>query len=59
MINPDEVPADVARPESVARLLSRWLAPDEYEIWRASTSMRCCCVPGARGASSSWATRRI
>ncbi|WP_454741981.1 bifunctional 3-(3-hydroxy-phenyl)propionate/3-hydroxycinnamic acid hydroxylase [Cupriavidus necator] len=37
MINPDEVPADVARPESVARLLSRWLAPDEYEIWRAST----------------------
>ncbi|WP_233859314.1 bifunctional 3-(3-hydroxy-phenyl)propionate/3-hydroxycinnamic acid hydroxylase [Paraburkholderia sp. HD33-4] len=37
MINPGEVPADVAQPEFVRKLISRWLQPSEYEIWRAST----------------------
>ncbi|CAN7417524.1 bifunctional 3-(3-hydroxy-phenyl)propionate/3-hydroxycinnamic acid hydroxylase [Pseudoduganella sp. LjRoot289] len=37
MINPDETPAGIAQPEAVAQLLSRWLAPGEYEIWRASS----------------------
>lgn len=37
MINPDETPAQVSQPEYVRKLLSRWLQPEEYEIWRAST----------------------
>ncbi|TKC79234.1 bifunctional 3-(3-hydroxy-phenyl)propionate/3-hydroxycinnamic acid hydroxylase [Trinickia terrae] len=37
MIDPDETPAEVAQPEFVRKLLSRWLAPGEYELWRAST----------------------
>ena len=37
MINPGETPAEVAHPDSVRQLLSRWLQPDEYELWRAST----------------------
>lgn len=37
MINPDETPAGIAQPEAVSKLLSRWLAPGEYEIWRASS----------------------
>lgn len=37
MINPDETPAQVAESDYVRQLLSRWLRPDEYDLWRAST----------------------
>ncbi|WP_172152870.1 bifunctional 3-(3-hydroxy-phenyl)propionate/3-hydroxycinnamic acid hydroxylase [Pseudomonas tumuqii] len=37
MINPSETPADIARPESIKQLISRWLDADDYDIWRAST----------------------
>ncbi len=37
MINPGETPADIARPESIKQLISRWLDADDYDIWRAST----------------------
>lgn len=37
MINTGETPADIIRTESIQELISRWLKPDEYEIWRAST----------------------
>ncbi|MCI0151414.1 bifunctional 3-(3-hydroxy-phenyl)propionate/3-hydroxycinnamic acid hydroxylase [Paraburkholderia sediminicola] len=37
MINPDEAPEDVAKPEYIRQLLARWLDPDEYTLWRAST----------------------
>ncbi len=37
MINPGESPADIARPESIRHLISRWLEADDYDIWRAST----------------------
>ena len=36
MINANETPAEACRPEFVKKLISRWLADDEYEIWRAS-----------------------
>ncbi len=36
MINPDETPAGIAQPEAIRKLLARWLAPHQYEIWRAS-----------------------
>ncbi|MBV6289567.1 bifunctional 3-(3-hydroxy-phenyl)propionate/3-hydroxycinnamic acid hydroxylase [Pseudomonas aegrilactucae] len=37
MINDDESPVDIARPESIQRLISRWLPADAYDIWRASS----------------------
>lgn len=37
MINPDENPVDVAKPEFIATLIDRWLKPEEYTLWRAST----------------------
>jgi 3-(3-hydroxy-phenyl)propionate hydroxylase len=37
MINPDEIPAEIAKPESIRHLISRWLDVDDYDIWRAST----------------------
>lgn len=37
MINPNETPAGIQQPEAIARLLARWLAPGEYDIWRASS----------------------
>jgi 3-(3-hydroxy-phenyl)propionate hydroxylase len=37
MINDDETPAGIQQPESIRTLLSRWLAPDEYRLWRASS----------------------
>ncbi|WP_414157468.1 bifunctional 3-(3-hydroxy-phenyl)propionate/3-hydroxycinnamic acid hydroxylase [Pseudomonas sp. BNK-15] len=37
MINPDESPAEIARPESIQRLISRWLPAGDYDIWRASS----------------------
>lgn len=37
MINDDETPAGISRPESIQRLISRWLDPADYDIWRAST----------------------
>ena len=37
MINPGEAPVDIARPESIKQLISRWLDADDYDIWRAST----------------------
>lgn len=36
-INPDETPEGIQQPESIRKLVSRWVAPHEYEIWRAST----------------------
>lgn len=36
MINDDETPADIIRPESIQQLISRWLPAEEYDIWRAS-----------------------
>jgi hypothetical protein len=36
MINADETPAGIQEPESIKKLLSRWLAPHEYVVWRAS-----------------------
>ena len=36
MINPGETPAGIQQPDSIRKLLSRWLAPHEYELWRAS-----------------------
>ncbi|QXI26386.1 bifunctional 3-(3-hydroxy-phenyl)propionate/3-hydroxycinnamic acid hydroxylase [Pseudomonas vanderleydeniana] len=37
MINPGESPSDIANPESIRTLISRWLPPDAYDIWRASS----------------------
>jgi len=37
MINEGETPADMATPDSIRRLISRWLADEDYDIWRAST----------------------
>ncbi|MDZ3992658.1 bifunctional 3-(3-hydroxy-phenyl)propionate/3-hydroxycinnamic acid hydroxylase [Pseudomonas sp. Teo4] len=37
MINGDESPTEIIRPESIQRLISRWLPADDYQIWRAST----------------------
>lgn len=36
MINPGEVPDELAQPHAVEKLMARWLAPQEYEFWRAS-----------------------
>lgn len=36
MINQDETPAGIQQPDAIRKLVSRWLAPHEYEIWRAS-----------------------
>jgi 3-(3-hydroxy-phenyl)propionate hydroxylase len=37
MLNPGEDPQAMQRPEAVMRLLSRWLAPGEAELWRAAS----------------------
>ncbi|WP_329222140.1 bifunctional 3-(3-hydroxy-phenyl)propionate/3-hydroxycinnamic acid hydroxylase [Streptomyces sp. NBC_01485] len=37
MINPGERPEDVTDPDFISALLSRWLTPGEYDLWRAST----------------------
>jgi 3-(3-hydroxy-phenyl)propionate hydroxylase len=37
MLNPGEDPQAMQRPEEVMRLLSRWLAPDDAELWRAAS----------------------
>lgn len=37
MINEDETPEGISRPEIIQRLISRWLDPTDYDIWRAST----------------------
>ncbi|CAM5632652.1 bifunctional 3-(3-hydroxy-phenyl)propionate/3-hydroxycinnamic acid hydroxylase [Streptomyces aurantiogriseus] len=37
MINPDERPEDVSDPEFIRALLARWLAPEDYDLWRAAT----------------------
>ncbi|MDX3451538.1 bifunctional 3-(3-hydroxy-phenyl)propionate/3-hydroxycinnamic acid hydroxylase [Streptomyces sp. ME02-8801-2C] len=37
MINPGEDPEEVSREEFVRGLLSRWLDPGDYELWRASS----------------------
>lgn len=36
MINPNETPAGIQQPDAIRQLMARWLAPHEYEIWRAS-----------------------
>lgn len=36
MINAGELPDELAKPHAVEKLMSRWLAPQEYEFWRAS-----------------------
>lgn len=35
-INEGETPESIQQPESIRKLISRWLQPHEYEIWRAS-----------------------
>ena len=35
-VNPGETAVDIQTPESIRKLLARWLAPHEYTIWRAS-----------------------
>ena len=37
MILPGEEPSELTRPESIWRLLSPWLKPDQARIWRAAT----------------------
>lgn len=37
MINSDEAPGEISRPESIKHLISRWLDDEDYDIWRAST----------------------
>ncbi|MFJ9899974.1 bifunctional 3-(3-hydroxy-phenyl)propionate/3-hydroxycinnamic acid hydroxylase [Streptomyces sp. NPDC091280] len=37
MINPGEDPEEVSREDFVRGLLSRWLDPGEYDLWRASS----------------------
>ncbi|MEW2398264.1 bifunctional 3-(3-hydroxy-phenyl)propionate/3-hydroxycinnamic acid hydroxylase [Streptomyces sp. NPDC046862] len=37
MINPGEDPKEVSREDFVRGLLSRWLDPEDYELWRASS----------------------
>ncbi|HZG28848.1 MAG TPA: bifunctional 3-(3-hydroxy-phenyl)propionate/3-hydroxycinnamic acid hydroxylase [Ensifer sp.] len=37
MLSPDEDPREMAKPDAVWRLLSRWLTPEEGELWRAAT----------------------
>ncbi|MFF3334873.1 bifunctional 3-(3-hydroxy-phenyl)propionate/3-hydroxycinnamic acid hydroxylase [Streptomyces sp. NPDC002888] len=37
MINSDERPEDVSDPDFIRALLSRWLDPEEYDLWRAAT----------------------
>lgn len=37
MINDDETPTEIIRPESIRALISRWLPAEDYDIWRAST----------------------
>lgn len=36
MINDDETPAGIQRPEAIRQLLSRWMTEDDYQLWRAS-----------------------
>ncbi len=36
MLRQDETPAGIQQPEVIRELVSRWLAPHEYDIWRAS-----------------------
>ncbi|MGI5460988.1 bifunctional 3-(3-hydroxy-phenyl)propionate/3-hydroxycinnamic acid hydroxylase [Streptomyces sp. CA-249302] len=37
MINPGERPEDVSDPAFIRALLSRWLPPEDYDLWRAAT----------------------
>jgi 3-(3-hydroxy-phenyl)propionate hydroxylase len=37
MMLPDEQPADMLKEDRIWSLLSRWLTPDQGEIWRAAT----------------------
>lgn len=36
MINPDEQPTEISRPEVIKQLIARWLPEGDYELWRAS-----------------------
>lgn len=36
MINPDEQPSEISRPETIKKLISRWLPGEDYQLWRAS-----------------------
>jgi len=36
MINPDEQPSEISRPETIKKLISRWLPEEDYQLWRAS-----------------------
>lgn len=37
MINDDESPTEIMQPESIQKLISRWLPAQDYDIWRASS----------------------
>lgn len=36
MINPDEQPTEISKPEVIKQLIARWLPETDYELWRAS-----------------------
>ncbi|NKF28175.1 bifunctional 3-(3-hydroxy-phenyl)propionate/3-hydroxycinnamic acid hydroxylase [Pseudomonas sp. BGM005] len=36
MINPDEQPSEISKPEMIKKLISRWLPEQDYQLWRAS-----------------------
>ncbi|TNF83450.1 bifunctional 3-(3-hydroxy-phenyl)propionate/3-hydroxycinnamic acid hydroxylase [Pseudomonas sp. ICMP22404] len=36
MINPDEQPSEISQPETIRKLIARWLPEQDYQLWRAS-----------------------
>ena len=36
MINPDEQPSEISQPETIKKLIARWLPEQDYQLWRAS-----------------------
>ncbi|WP_260957756.1 bifunctional 3-(3-hydroxy-phenyl)propionate/3-hydroxycinnamic acid hydroxylase [Pseudomonas citri] len=36
MINPDEQPSEISQPETIRKLIARWLPESDYQLWRAS-----------------------
>jgi 3-(3-hydroxy-phenyl)propionate hydroxylase len=36
MINPDEQPSEISQPDTIRKLIARWLPESDYQLWRAS-----------------------
>ncbi|AKJ99954.1 MULTISPECIES: bifunctional 3-(3-hydroxy-phenyl)propionate/3-hydroxycinnamic acid hydroxylase [Pseudomonas] len=36
MINPDEQPSEISQPDTIRKLIARWLPEEDYQLWRAS-----------------------